>query len=238
MPARYNFKGKVALVTGSSSGIGKAIAIQLAKFGARVAITGRDADKLTLVARQVKKATGSRRDALQVVGDFGDPSFARRLFTETIEHFGRLDFLINNAGAASGGDSLFNEQFMETFDSLMTLNVRSALELIHLAVPELMKTNGNVVNISSVASVAPVSGRHAWNDLVSFDSSILVLSCVLHLQGCSGHDNQDLCQGVGSSGSTSQFDQVNLDFNLLRLYQSFFLIVLVQLKLISYKPST
>lgn len=157
MPAKYNFTGKVALVTGSSSGIGAAIAIHLSRYGARVTITGRDARKLAAVADKVKTVSTSRKEALQVVGDFGDPSFARSLFTQALQHFGRLDFLINNAGRASANDDLSNDRLMEMYDDIMKLNVRSVLELTQLALPELEKSKGNIVNISSIASLSPVS---------------------------------------------------------------------------------
>lgn len=155
MSQKYNFNGKVALVTGSSSGIGAAIAMQFAGYGAQVTITGRDAQKLANIADEIEKKTG--RVPLQVVGDFLDKSFSQQLFNATIQRFGRLDILVNNAGGSSEYDSLTNDKIMEAYDKVTTLNLRSALEMIHLAAPELEKTKGNIINISSIASSWAVS---------------------------------------------------------------------------------
>ena len=153
---KYDFTGKVALVTGSSSGIGAAIALQFAQYGAQVTITGRNAETLTNVGQQINEQTG--KQALQVIGDLQkDDSLPARLINETVAHFGRLDFLVNNAGSATPNDKLSNENLLQEYDQLFRLNLRSAIELIHLAVPHLEKTKGNIINISSIASLRPVS---------------------------------------------------------------------------------
>lgn len=152
---KYNFTGKVALITGSNSGIGESIALQFARFGARVTITGRESCTLEKVAKQIKDETGN--EPLKIVGDLLDQSLPRRLIDETISKFGRLDFLINNAGGGSPYDSLYNENLMHGFDQVYGLNVRAVIHLTQLAAPYLEITNGNIINISSVAALRPVS---------------------------------------------------------------------------------
>src|SRR5690625_1075563 len=94
-PTKYNFTGKVALVTGSSTGIGEAIALQLAQYGAKVVITGRSAEKLEKVAQKIKSLSNGVAP-LQIVGDLQDSSLPKQLIDQTVASFGRLDFLVNN----------------------------------------------------------------------------------------------------------------------------------------------
>ena len=150
---KYEYTGLVALVTGSSSGIGAAIAIQLAQYGAQVVITGRDQTNLAKVAQQIQEVG---QTPLQLVGDLTNVNFVPKLIQETVNKFGRLDVLVNNAGGSSSNCGIEDPKFMETYDSLMHLNLRSVAQLIHLAVPHLEKTKGNVVNISSIAGIRPV----------------------------------------------------------------------------------
>ena len=155
-PSKYNFSGKVALVTGSSSGIGAAIAIQFAQYGARVTITGRNAANLQTIADQIEKVSNGVKP-LQIIGDLlDDSSLPRRLIDETVTKFGRLDFLVNNAGGGTPKGILASENLLEEFDSVLKLNVRSVVELTQRAVPHLEKTKGNIINMSSVASTKPV----------------------------------------------------------------------------------
>jgi len=151
---KYNFDGLVALVTGSSSGIGEAIALQFAQYGARVTITGRDAAALERVASQIDKVSQGIKP-LSIVGNLLDDTLPEKLINETLKHFGRLDILVNNAGGATPNGTFASEQLLEEYDNVMKLNVRSVVQLISLAVPHLEKTQGNIINISSVAAIKP-----------------------------------------------------------------------------------
>lgn len=154
---KYNFDGKVALVTGSSYGIGEAIAIQLAQYGALVTITARSVERLARVESEIEKISG--RKPLKIVGDLKkDLDLPRRLISQTVATFGQLDILVNNAAGFSWtDDSLLSEKVMQTYDELFQVNVRAALDLTRLAVPHLEKTKGNIVNISAFCSIEPVS---------------------------------------------------------------------------------
>ncbi|CAG2105796.1 unnamed protein product [Medioppia subpectinata] len=99
MSSTYDFTGRVALITGSSSGIGAAIAILLAKAGARVVITGRNYQKLAAVYKQCSDVSPHKcRPAVQVVADVTKEVDMDRLLAITIDTFGQLDILVNNVG--------------------------------------------------------------------------------------------------------------------------------------------
>ncbi|XP_027197439.2 putative oxidoreductase MexAM1_META1p0182 [Dermatophagoides pteronyssinus] len=150
---KYDFSGKVALVTGSSSGIGAAIALQFAQYGAQVVITGRDASALNLVAEQIETESGNQ--PLQIVGNLLDPSLPAELIDGTITKYGRLDFLVNSAGFSTPHNNLNDDKLMEAFDQVYGLNVRAVLHLCQLAASHLEESKGNIINISSIVSMFP-----------------------------------------------------------------------------------
>lgn len=146
-----SFDGKVILITGASNGIGADAARHLSKLGAKVAIVGRNAERLHKVADQIK-ASGAPTP-FAIVADVTKDS--ERIVDETVKHFGKLDVLVNNAGIVSY-DTTSTMQMTE-FDRLFDTNVRSIINLTKLCVPHLEKTKGNVVNVSSVSGMMPVS---------------------------------------------------------------------------------
>lgn len=151
---KYKFEGKVALVTGSSSGIGASIAYQLACYGASVVIHGRDFKTLAEVGQKIKQDTDII--PFEILGDMLNENTPTKLITQTIAKFGQLDFLVNNAGGSTPNEELENNpELLEAFDNVMRLNLRSVLEMIQLAVPYLKKTKGNIVNISSIDAIRP-----------------------------------------------------------------------------------
>lgn len=158
LPNKYNFSDCVALVTGSSNGIGAAIAIALSSNGCKVVITGRSTTALEKVAQEVVEASGGITTPLQIVGDLLDEAFPARLITETIANFGRLDFLVNNAGSMMGRVPLSDAKLLPEFDKLVSLNARCVVNLIQLSVPHLKLTKGAILNIGSIASEQPWSG--------------------------------------------------------------------------------
>ena len=151
---KYDFSGKVALVTGSSSGIGAAIAIQFAQYGAQVTIHGRDVDNLEKVSQQIQQVSGGNSTPLQIIGDLTkDDSLPEQLIQQTVARFGRLDYLVNNAAVGTPDGFLACPNLLEEFDRILKLNVRTVVELTQRAVPHLEKTKGCIVNISSVSSI-------------------------------------------------------------------------------------
>ena len=111
--------------------------------------------KLEKVARKIERVSNGVAP-LQIVGNLEDPLLPKKLIYETLAKFGRLDFLVNNAGQATPTGALANEQLLDDFDRVFAVNVRSVVALTQLAVPHLEKTKGNVVNISSNVSMMPV----------------------------------------------------------------------------------
>ncbi len=157
--AKYDLNNRVAIVTGSSSGIGAEIALKLAANGALVVITGRNGDALALVAERIKVAAPGGAEPLQVVGSLLDDAFPWQLVQAAVAHFGAIDILVNNAGAATPYGGFDQANMLTEYDQVMRLNVRSVVEMTQLALPYLAKSTfgGNVLNISSIAGIKAVS---------------------------------------------------------------------------------
>uniref|UniRef100_A0A2H1V3T7 SFRICE_018433 n=1 Tax=Spodoptera frugiperda TaxID=7108 RepID=A0A2H1V3T7_SPOFR len=138
-----SFANKVVLVTGGSSGIGAATAILFSREGANVVIVGRNETKLSETAKKCS-------DPLVIKADITNMEDAKRIIDETIQAYGKIDVLVNNAGIVRDG-SILDENILETFDELMETNLRALFHMTHLAVPHIIETKGNIVNISSIA---------------------------------------------------------------------------------------
>jgi len=151
--------GKVAIVTGSSSGIGEEIARRLSDLGATVVVNSANS-----VDAGQQVANSLTTESLYVQADISDQSAGQKLIDTTISKFGQLDILINNAGwttlvAHHDLDSLTDEIFEKTFD----VNVFGTWWLTKAAMPHLKKsTDGNIVNITSIAGVRPVGSSIAY----------------------------------------------------------------------------
>ena len=154
---KYDFTGKVALVTGSSSGIGAAIAIQFAAYGAQVVITGRNEEALSKIGDEVAKASEHGLKPLKIIGNLlTDDALPAKLIDETVNKFGRLDILVNNAGGSTPLGTLSSPNLIEEFDNVFKVNLRSVVELIQRSVLHLQATQGNIINISSMVAIKPV----------------------------------------------------------------------------------
>ncbi|KAG6451483.1 uncharacterized oxidoreductase TM_0325 [Manduca sexta] len=153
------FNEKVVLITGASSGIGAATAIYLSKLSAKLALVGRKETNLRRIALYCEKAKGVK--PLAITADVTDDGDAERIIRETVEHFGKLDVLVNNAGVIGMGG--IKNSNMETYDKVMTTNMRSVYHLTMLAVPHLTESKGCIVNISSIASTKPSTMALAYN---------------------------------------------------------------------------
>jgi NAD(P)-dependent dehydrogenase (short-subunit alcohol dehydrogenase family) len=147
-----SFVGKVVVVTGASSGIGAAAAILFCKEGAHVALVGRNEAKLKSTSEKCTKAGGKH---IVINADVSKDDDAKRIINKTITDFGKLDILINNAGVGSQG-SILDGNLMDSYDKLMGINLRAVIHLTELAAPHLIKTKGNIINISSIAGLSAV----------------------------------------------------------------------------------
>lgn len=137
---------KVALVTGGGTGIGRAIARVFSEEGARVAITGRRREPLE---ETLSMLDPKGKKAILIQGDVSQAQDARRMVEETVKSFEKLDILVNNAGVVykDGGIAECQE---EGWDVTLNINVKGIYLMSRFAVPELLKTGGNIINISSV----------------------------------------------------------------------------------------
>ncbi|HEX5708694.1 MAG TPA: glucose 1-dehydrogenase [Pyrinomonadaceae bacterium] len=141
-------EGRVALVTGATSGIGRATALKLASAGALVALVGRDTASLAEVAGEITRAGG---EALEIRADVTSEEDAERSVRETLEKFGRLDVLVNAAGILANGT--VETTSLQAWDEMMNVNLRSVFHLMQLAAPHLAEVRGNIVNVSSVTGL-------------------------------------------------------------------------------------
>ncbi|MBL8575652.1 MAG: SDR family oxidoreductase [Mesorhizobium sp.] len=148
--------GKVVLVTGGSSGIGRAMARAADAAGARVALAGRSASRLNEVA------SGLRNEALPLAADLTKPEEIRRVVDETIARFGRIDILLPNAGIYIPGEVAEGDP--DAWDELMAINVNSVFRLVHAVLPGMIKQEGGHILITS-----SISGHEAihWEPIYS-----------------------------------------------------------------------
>lgn len=144
---------KVVLVTGGSSGIGEAIAIEFMKNGYRVAFTGRNKDRIKKVFKALVELAPGKSDehVLAITVDFEDKGSVETVIQQTVNKFGRLDVLINNAGYSGKKRTIKDSDFFEDFQNIMQVNLVSAVRLSQLAVPHLVKAKGVIINVSSIA---------------------------------------------------------------------------------------
>lgn len=137
------FKGKVIIVTGASSGIGAAASIAFAQRGANVTLVGRNESRLLNVTGKCETANGQKM--LSIILDLTHKGSCEAVVKKTVETFGRIDVLVNCAGKTMM-TSLFEES-MEAFDDIFALNLRIPYKLTQLVLPHLKKRKGNIVNV-------------------------------------------------------------------------------------------
>uniref|UniRef100_A0AC35TS17 3-oxoacyl-[acyl-carrier-protein] reductase n=1 Tax=Rhabditophanes sp. KR3021 TaxID=114890 RepID=A0AC35TS17_9BILA len=150
-----SFGGKVVLITGGNSGIGRAIAVKFAEENAKVVIVGRTAKTLAETKEELIGNGAKEEHILAINADVSVKEETTRIVDETIKKFGKLDILINNAGVGNlqGADP----DAIESYDYIMNLNVRGVINLCTAAIPHLKETKGNIINISSIAAFFPTS---------------------------------------------------------------------------------
>lgn len=152
--ATDELRGHKALVTGATSGIGRAIAVQLARMGAEVLVHGRDAERGSEVVEEIERAGGK---ASFVAADLSDPTDLQRL----VEAVGDVDVLVNNAGFSWFGPTA--DLDVDTFDALFASDVRAPYFLVAALAPKMAaKGKGSIVNMSSMAGQIGLAGAAAY----------------------------------------------------------------------------
>lgn len=154
-PAAFSLRGKVAIVSGASRGIGEAIARTYAEAGAQVVLASRKIDGLSAVAETINTAGG---EALAIAAHMGEPDSIRALVARTVEAFGGVDIVVNNAATnPQFGPIMDSEDSM--WDKILDVNLRGYFRLIREAVPHMTaRGGGKAINIASVAGLVVSPG--------------------------------------------------------------------------------
>lgn len=152
------FKDKVVVITGASSGIGRAAAILFASYGARLVLAARSIEKLMALADEI---TSDRYSVLCVKTDVSVEEDCRRMIEETVARFGRIDILINNAGLSMRAS--FDTVELSVLKRLMDVNFWGTVYCTKYALPWLKKSHGSVVGVISVAGYAGLPGRTGYS---------------------------------------------------------------------------
>jgi 3-oxoacyl-[acyl-carrier protein] reductase len=211
-------EGRVALVTASSRGLGRACAQALAAEGARIVVTGRGAESLDETEQQLRAAGA---EVFGVVADITDPEVPERLVTATVERYGRLDIVVANAGGPPPGKAL--EVDDDAIRAAVEANLLSAVRLVRASVPY-MKTEGwgRICCISSYSIVQPLPflalsntarvGLWAWVKTAAADLAADGTGITVNLACPGPHATERMRQlgggGGGPMGDPGDFGQV------------------------------
>lgn len=149
---------KVVIITGASSGIGKALAEKYSREGFAVSMAARDLVKLSGVEAEIRK---TNHDVLSVACDVSNESDCNKLIVETVKRFGRIDVLINNAGISMR--AVFNDTDLSVIRRLMDINFWGTVYCTKFALPYLLKSRGSIVGVSSIAGKKGLPGRTGYS---------------------------------------------------------------------------
>ena len=148
-------KDKVAVVTGSTKGIGEEIAREFGRLGAKVVVSGRNADRADAVCKAIEADGG---DATHLIGDVSQMGDAKALIDGAVSTYGRVDILVNNAGVTR--DNLLMRMSEEDWDAVMTINLKGAFNTVKAVTRQMMKQRyGRIINITSVVGQMGNAGQ-------------------------------------------------------------------------------
>jgi NAD(P)-dependent dehydrogenase (short-subunit alcohol dehydrogenase family) len=151
------FAKKILLVTGATSGIGKATALRFAQAGASIAAVGRDEEALVQLQQQVDAAGAY---FLPITADLSEEKIADSVVAKTLERFGGIDVLVNAAGHISSGN--IETTALAAWDAMLQINLRTPFVLMQKALPSIIERRGNIVNVSSVTGLRAFPGVLAY----------------------------------------------------------------------------
>ncbi|EMM5415663.1 SDR family oxidoreductase [Citrobacter amalonaticus] len=150
-----NFQNKVAIITGSTAGIGEAVAEQLHKQGAKVVIVSRSSEQ----AKQKAKLLSSQgQQALGIGCDVSQPGQVQKIIDDVIKYYGRLDYAVNNAGLTGEHGKDITEQTVENWDNVIATSLSGIFYCLKYEIPQMMKSGGSIVNLSAVNGLVGIPG--------------------------------------------------------------------------------
>ena len=172
----FRLDGRAAIITGGSKGLGESMAAGLASAGADLVLTSRHADEVETAARKIGGEFGRR--VIGIAADATKPDDVKRVVTRTIEAFGKIDILINNAGINIRGP--IEELSLEQFEQVMATNVTGPWLMCRAVAPHMKKAGyGRVINISSTLGAVGVAGRTPY---ASSKGAVVMMTKVLALE--------------------------------------------------------
>lgn len=151
-------QNKIVIITGASSGIGKALSFELAKRGCKIIITARNKENLENVKNELLKINS---EILSVVADVSIENDCKMIIAKTIDKFGKIDILINNAGISMR--AVFEELDLSVIKKLMDTNFWGTVYCTKYALPWILKSKGSIVAVSSIAGFTPLPGRTGYS---------------------------------------------------------------------------
>jgi NAD(P)-dependent dehydrogenase (short-subunit alcohol dehydrogenase family) len=166
---------KVAIITGAGQGIGRGCAEAFAREGAKVVIADRDAKQGKETAANIAENGGT---AVYLEVDISQPEQVQMLVSRTVQQYGRLDVLVSNAGIGGRkfGDGPIHECTIEGWDTIMSVNLRGMFLACKYAIPELLKTKGNIVTMSSVLGLVGSQGLYETHAYMTSKAGIIGLT--------------------------------------------------------------
>lgn len=202
--------GKVALITGAGSGIGRASAILFAREGAKVAVIDRFPETAEKTAADIKNAKGQ---AIAIGADVSKAADVERMIKKTVDTYGRLDILFNNAGIGSLERGLIVDITEEVWDAVLDTNLKGAFLASRLAIPIMIKQGGGVIlNTSSANGIGAVPTMVHYS--ASKAGMILLCKTIAAEYAKQGIRANAICPGMTVTGMMppEMFDYLQVDF--------------------------
>lgn len=173
-----NFKGKVALITGSSSGIGATTARLFAKLGARVVVTGRNLTRINQVVNDCYQLSNQRFRPLGLQLDLTDRANCAKLVNATITAYSKIDILVNAAGIGLVA-TIQDQNFNQFYSDVRKINEEASVEVTRLAAPYIQSSNGSIIFIASILG---------WNPVLSTGSYSMSKNALIAIAQTLSHD--------------------------------------------------
>ena len=202
-------EGKVAIITGGNSGVGAATAQKFAAEGAKVVITARREAQLEEVAAKICEAGG---EVLPIVSDISKAEDAKRVVEATLEKFGKIDVLINNAGVLDNGLKAIDSFTDDDMNKVIDINTKGTMCMTREVAVEMAKANyGSIVNVASVAGVMGCGGAA----YVASKAAIIGLTrhTALRFAGTGVRCNS-ICPGTIVTPMVAGMNPANMDMNI------------------------